>query len=526
MLVTAGRTNASTPPFSSQVLQQHRRRFLLFTLLIALAVTSVFLIVLKQQVISLDVLAAAILLLPLFLRWLWRRPVRGVYILAAAATALEVVFPPNPFPDDIGPYTPFFEDIQSWTHIRGPAFSIAELFMLLVLVIWLLKGIAQRNFRFEKGSLMRPVGLYMLMVLVGELHGVSSGGDITLSLWEVRSQVYMFVAYILTCNLLRTRQDVNIIITVLMVGTGLKGLQGVFRYFFELHRNLHNIESIFPHEQSFFFNLFIIMTVILFLFGGSGRLKRVALILLPFVLIAALANQRRAAVLALVVGALCLLVGTAVAHPKKRKPIAIIMLVLAVVLPVYYQMYKNSGGLIGEPARAISSAFNPSQRDAGSDQYRVTEDKDLMATMKLSPIIGYGYGKNFLTPYPLTDISNLYNFYLLEPHDSVLWVWMRLGTIGFLLFWFLIGSAIVQSARLARLLRDPYLKGVALFCLTTVIQEVIFGYLDLQWSNYRNLIFMGVVFAMIGRLSSLDSNTAGTPGRLAIQHRSSGRVLR
>jgi hypothetical protein len=30
--------------------------------------------------------------------------------------------------------------------------------------------------------------------------------------------------------------------------------------------------------------------------------------------------------------------------------------------------------------------------------------------------------------------------------------------------------------------------------------EVIFGYLDLQWTNYRNLVAVGLLFAMISRV--------------------------
>lgn len=512
-MLTAGRARYASPVLSVDSVRRHTRRSLLSAWVVCLAFTLAFLIVLKQQSIALCIAAGFVLVLPLCLRWLWLRPVRGIYLLTAAATLLEQNFSAHTYIDDIGGYIYFFQDIQSWTHIRGPAFSVAELFIVLMALIWLLKGIAARNLRFDRGTLMRPLGLYMLMVLVGEAYGLESGGNFTLSLWEVRSQIYMLMAYLLACNLVRTWTEVSTIINIFMVGTGLKGLQGVFRYYVSLHGNLHSVESILPHEQSFFFNLFIIMAAILFLYDGPRRLKRIALVLLPFVVIAALANQRRAAVLALLVGALFLLLGTAAAYPRRRKIVAIVLLILAAVLPIYYEAYKNSQGLIGEPAHAISSAFTPDQRDASSNLYRVNEDKDLMATMQTSPIIGFGYGKEFLTPFPLADISGSYVFYKLMPHDSILWVWMRLGTVGYLLFWFLIGSAIIQAARLARLLRDPYLKGIAMFCTITIVQEVIFGYLDLQWTNYRNLIIIGVLFAVIGRLHAVVSVGAQVPKR-------------
>ncbi|HVA91856.1 MAG TPA: O-antigen ligase family protein, partial [Chloroflexota bacterium] len=284
-----------------------------------------------------------------------------------------------------------------------------------------------------------------------------------------------------------------------------------------LHGNVHTVESIFPHEQSFFFNDFLSLAAILFLYGGSPLMKRVVLWLLPFVLVASLANQRRAAILALVVGFLVLLLVTAVAHPGRRRVVVKVLLLLALVLPPYYLAYKNSTGLIGEPAHSFASAFTPDSRDASSNLYRVNEDKDILATMRLSPIIGYGYGKPMITPYPLANISNVYIFWNIMPHDSILWVWMRLGTIGYLFFWLLIGTAIGQAASFARASRHPPTKGIAVFILLLVVQEVIFGYLDLQWTNYRNLITLGVLLALLGKLAAFQppgvEPKASTPAR-------------
>lgn len=484
---------------------KERRRLLSIVIAFTLfAITaSLLLITLSGIIPKLSAtLSISIVILPAFLVWLWQRPVRGLYVLAALAVIQEEVPPTVSFPDDIGQYFPFFEDIATWTHIKGISFSVAELYMLLIALIWLLKGIGERSLHFDKGTLMRPMSLYMAMVVFAETHGIMSGGDFRVSLWEIRSQIYMFVAYILACNLMRTRKQINAFIWILLLGTGLKGIQGTFRYLVTLHRNLNGIEALFPHEQSFFYNAYLTLVPLLFLYNGSRRMKRIALWLLPFVLIASLANQRRAAIMAIAVGMAGLLLLTFITHPPRRRLIAGLLIVLAVVLPPYYILYSGKSGLIAEPARAIASAFHPDTRDAGSNQYRVNEDKDILATMKSSPIIGYGFGKPMFTPYTLPDISMYYVWWNIMPHDSILWIWMRLGTIGYLLFWFMIGSAVVQITRLICRLTDLFLKGLAVFIPLLIIQQIIFSYLDLQWTNYRNLIFMGIIFALIGRLGT------------------------
>lgn len=492
--------------------------FVVLTMLTALLLTKL------AGVLSIGL--GAIVVVPALLAWLWKAPERGVYVLLCAAVVQETENSGTSFSDDIGQYVPFFQDIATWTHIKGISVSVAELFMLLVVVIWLLKGIAERTLRFDRGSMMLPAGLYLLMVLLGEAHGLTSGGDFRTSLWEIRSQVYMVVTYVLATNLIRTRRHVNVLLWILLIGSGLKGVQGTWRYLITLHGHLQGIEALFPHEQSYFYNAFITLTAILFMFGGTPRMKRMALIFLPFVLVASLANQRRAAVLALAVGMLGLLVMTLAIYPRRRRLVIKILLTLAVAIPPYYTVYANKSGLIAEPARAIASAFTPDQRDANSNLYRINEDKDIMATMRTSPIIGYGFGKPMQTPYPLADITGIYIFWNIMPHDSILWVWMRLGTVGFLLLWFMIGTAIVQATQLAQRFRDPRLKGLAVLIVLLVIQEIIFGYLDLQWVNYRNLITLGVLFALIAKLATFESQvedaTARNGGllRLAILHRS------
>ncbi len=429
--------------------------------------------------------------------------VRGFYVLLAAAVLLEAVFPAVAYPDDLGRFVPFFEDVSSWTHVKGLSFSLGELFMLVMLVLTLLRVSSSRSIRFDKGSLMRPLGFYMLMVAVAEVNGLATGGDFRLSLWEIRPQIYLFVAYILACNLVTTRKQINTLLWIMLVGTGIKGVQGVYRYLISLHGNIHSVESLFPHEQSFFFNNYITLMAILFLYGGSRRMKRVALFLLPFVAVASLANQRRAAVVALGVALLSLLLVTAVAYPARRRAVAMIVLALAVIFPPYYLAFKNSTGLTGEVAHAIASATSPDPRDASSNLYRINEDKDILATMRTSPIIGYGFGKPMQTPYALADISSTYLFWNIMPHDSILWVWMRLGTIGYLLLWVMIGTIIVQMSRLASRLDDPFLKGLAVWVLLLAVQQIIFGYLDLQWENYRNMIVLGFAFALPSRLALL-----------------------
>lgn len=451
-------------------------------------------------------LTGALILLPALCIWLWKAPARGLYVLFSAAVLLPMYYRKD-LNDPISKYVPYFPDISSWTSIRLVV-SINEIFVVLVLSIWLLKSIAERDLHFTRGSLFLPFALYIGMVLVGAFHGLTSGGDFRTALWEMRGQIYMFVAYIMTCNLVKTRSQVWTLLWTLIIAAGVRGIEGSIRYIVLVRGK--GAQELYSHEQSFFFNLFLTLAIILFLYGGTRRMKRVTLALLPFVIYANLANNRRAAVAAFVISLFALLIVTLVTQRSLRRAMVWTLLVLAVLGPPYYVMFEGQSGIFALPARAIASNFHPDPRDATSNQYRANEDADIMATMKTNPIIGYGYGKPMLLPYPLPNIANVYVWWNIMPHNSILWIWMRLGTIGFALLWLLIGSAMVQAVSIMRRLEDRRLQGLALFVLLAIMQQVVIAYVDLQWSNWRCLITTGILFALISCLPRLeiDENAA------------------
>jgi len=432
--------------------------------------------------------------------WLWNRPIRGVFVVFGAAVVLATYDDPGGLVDYIGSYLPFFQDIKSWSGV-GLVFSLGEVVMLLTLAAWLFRGVASRRLSFQLGSLALPLGLYMALVAAAEAHGVATGGSFRTSLFEVRSQIYALIAYVLVCNLIKNRRNIRTLMWILLLGAGARAIEGTIYFLFVLKASNHYQHQLYPHEQSYFFNAFLTLTIILFLFGGERRMKQVAVALLPFVVVANLANNRRASIAALIIALPIVLVLTAITQRRTRRAIGLSLAVLTVALIPYFVVYHSKSGLLSLPARAITSTIHPSANDASSDRYRVEEDYDIMATVKSSPILGYGFGKAMLTPYTLPKIG--YNFQLIMPHNSILWVWMRLGTLGYILLWILIGTAMVQATHLIVTLRDRWLQGVALFVLVMLIQQIIISYYDLQWSNYRTMIVTGVLFGLLSTIAAI-----------------------
>jgi O-antigen ligase len=472
---------------------------------------------------NLAVWAGFIVPIGVLLMWLWQRPVLGLYILFGAAVTLEAEYNHAVTGNWVAVWFPFFVDLRSWLPHSGVATSIAELFMITAVLVWLLKAIATRSLTFYAGTLKWPIFLYTLALAIGLAHGLTSGGDFKTALWEIRPQIYMIVAYILTCNFIKRQSQIYALLWILMIGTGLKTLDGTLRYLYMKSTRPFGLMLMFSHEQAFFLNAFIVLTVLAFLFGWPRRFKAVALLFLPFVVFCDFALERRAGTLALAVGLAAVLIITFIIYPRRRRGVGLVILLLIVTLPPYYETFKNSYQTIAQPARAFQSQFQPTARDLSSNTYRINEDKDILATMRTSPIIGYGFGKPMGLPYPLANISSIYPFWNILPHNSILWIWMRMGTFGYTIFWFLVGLAIRQAMELAQKLKDDRLRVVAIFVGVMVAQQVILGYLDLQWSNYRNMIAIGVLFGVLSALTTIsradECAVDGSGGVVAIRRR-------
>ena len=236
--------------------------------------------------------------------------------------------------------------------------------------------------------------------------------------------------------------------------------------------------------------------------------------LLPFVLLGSLACNRRAGTAAFIVIVPLFLLAAYQALPARRRRIAALSAAGLALFAGYYVSFQDSGSMIAQPARAIKSQFQPDLRDASSNAYRDAENEDLMATIRSVPLQGYGYGKRMIHAVPIADISTEYEWWDIMTHNQVLWVWMRVGTLGFVAFWMMISAILICAARTVRdPSADPETKTVAVAAMLIIGALQVFGLLDLQFSNFRDMLFAGlwagITAALPGMALSSRTREAG-----------------
>ena len=441
---------------------------------------------------------------------MWWRPVFGMYVIVLCAVVIEQ----EPLPYNIGTdhlYI-FYWPVQ----LQGLPERPIGFLLLFILLVFIFHRLASRQRVLRGGALLAPLLFLLACVALGVARGMTSGGDFRIIVLEVRPFWYLFISYLLAYNLVTEKRHVRNLLWIAILGTGIKALQGVYIVMGPLHGHVQGQNEIMAHEQSFFFVLILLLIVLFCLHRNYWPQLIACLVILPFLAVALIANNRRADYTAFALGAVVAWLLVIAVKPQARKALISGLAFCAILGGVYILAFQHVGGALGEPARAVISVIHPSvadQRDTASNLYRYIEDYDLKYTELQSPITGYGFGKPFLQPLLLPNVLDLDPYYLFIPHNNVLWIWMRLGPLGFLALWYLVGAAIIRGSLIARRLKDPMLQRMAIFVVATTFMEIVVAYGDYQFFFYRNIIFIGILFGILMKLPSMDGTTTDTVKR-------------
>lgn len=446
----------------------------------------------------------------------WRRPILGLYLAVGIALTIESF--PLAFPDSLTDRLPVFHSVN----VTGLGISLpmapADVLLLATLAIVALQRMAGpgtgREASFRLGPLFPFLAFYIAVVLFGLANGLSRGGTFALALWEVRPQFYLLLAYLLAVNLVQERGQLQRLMWVFLVAVAFKAFLGLWRYLVTLGGDLSivslvsNENSILAHEESAFLDVFLVFPLVLFLLRGNRRqLTFSALCALP-VLVMMLANQRRAGFLGLFLAVAIVGLVAYALLPSRRRVIAVSFLLGGLGLVAYMAAVgsnPSSRGLTAQPARAIVSLYQPDERDLSSNEYRIAEARNVQLNIEQAPFLGLGYGKAMEQFIPIPNFGVGFTLGHLIPHNTILWVWMRVGLLGFLAFWMLVAAAVARGLLQAARATDPYMRSVALLTVAALAVWLVQAFADMGLAEVRLMLFMGALMGVLSRLPDLQT---------------------
>jgi hypothetical protein len=423
---------------------------------------------------------------------IWRRPYCAVLFLLATATVVEN------FTYKIGTHNGAFTSKIPWwrTFSHGMILFPVEIFLIVLLLIWILKAGLERTFGLPKSPVLTCLKVYWVFLVLAVGIGLSHGAKLKFDLWELRSWIYLTVAFLLAAALLRTKRALDLVLWTMVLGTGFKGIQGTYIFFSYARAMKPRPEAILGHEEAFFFGIFVILTCALWLYDIRGPLRRTATGLLPFVVIADLSNARRTAWLIIAISVITMLVISFRTLPPRRKFITRAFFVLVVASALYLPAYWNHDGSLAQPARAVKSQFQPDARDQSSNLYRQQENLNLLFNVKSAGVKGTGFGIPIAYSSQISNISDIDPMIAYIPHNGVLWIWLRMSVQGEIAFWCLCAVALVRACRLA-MVKDRRLAMLGSLVACSIVSYLIDGYEDMGFAEFRIAVAMGCLLGVM-----------------------------
>ncbi len=435
-----------------------------------------------QPAIALFVLMGAIIAASI-------KPICGLYAVVFFTMAGDAV---------TTPWYPFSKNLSAGESLLylSDKLVVSPLDVLIgaTFLIWLIGVLFDPHTRFVVGPLAIAVGTFTAFVAFGFVHGIATGGDPRIALFEGRAMFFVLPVYLMTINLC-DRGELRRLLWTAVAGVVVNGMFAL-KYLSELTLlEQEELEDLGEHSASVHFNFVLLLTLTLFLYRGATRITRFVLlgVSLPLV-VAYLAAERRSAVVALAVGVILLVASLWWRHRPKFYVIAPLLLIVTIG---YAGAFWNSTSSIGFPAQAIKAVVQPdevSEKDRSSSLYRDAENVNINYTIRSSPVLGLGFGQRFLRPVALADIS-FFEFYEYIPHNSILWVWIKTGFLGFASLLAMFAIAVRDGARHVVGSRDPTTAALAMVGVIMVVMFAVYAFVDIAW-DARNMVFVAIGLAL------------------------------
>lgn len=401
--------------------------------------------------------------------------------------------------------------------VSGLYASPFELFLVLVVSTWLIKGFATRTLRLPASAMGASVAVFAAVVALGFARGLTAGGSPQVALLELRPWLYLTIAFVAASQLIASRRQLMAVLGAMVVGISIKGIQGVITLV--THFTSRPPQAILAHEESFFFGIYMAVLAALWLVPVKGRLRNFMTLLFPFVLVADIANERRTAwAIAAVALAAVFAVGF-FAFPERRKTVVWLGIAGLVLAGIYWVGFSNDPGLLGQPARAVLSQLAPTARDQSSNQYRVVENVNLGIGIRSFMPFGMGFGHPIPQAVPNVDISNVDSFISYLPHNTVLYVWLRLGIFGITAFWMMIGISLMSAVNSLRARPNTATLLISFTLIVALLGYVVQGFYDMGLYWFRMAVVVGCLMGAMDAARRLDAKAAAatqpTPPRKA-----------
>jgi hypothetical protein len=442
----------------------------------------------------------------------WFRPVWGLALLLGVVLLVEQygeLLAPGVEP--LIPILPIYVNLEDVTPLPFLYANVLELWIALLWGLWAVAAARRGSFRLEPVACPKAFLAAALVIALTFVHGVADGGDLKIALWEVRALGYLFGVGLLVPQVVRHRRDMQLILWVAAVALAVKALEGLWRFVVQLRLSMALTDTFLAHEDPVMFVPLVFLLAGLVHYQDAPRLRRFLWVSTPVMVVALLFTQRRVAYVSL---GICALAYALQVSPAARRTYARLALPAVTAGLAYAVFFLGSRSPLARPIHRALSLF---EEDNASNLYRVLETANLRDTITAHPL-GVGFGQPFDM---IRSLPKVWVFYDYIPHNEILWIWAKAGTLGFVVVMFFFARLVAEAGWTYRHLRlhDGLLRAVAAVVGLAVINQLVVSYYDLQLTYARNMLYLGVLIGLLRPIQGwgglVRAEAPGPAGRAA-----------
>jgi hypothetical protein len=211
----------------------------------------------------------------------------------------------------------------------------------------------------------------------------------------------------------------------------------------------------------------------------------------PVLLLGIVINNRRLAIVALVFG-LMAIYGAAAGHFRRRVH-QLFAYGLPLVLGYVVTAWSSTAGW-AKPIQVIRSVLS---REDSSSEMRDIENFNLVVTLKAHPLLGWGFGHEYIEFVRAYSISERLEAYRYIPHNSLLGFATITGYLGFAVYWGMFIVGVFLAVRLYRVATDELDRVLGLVGLSVMVTYWVQGFGDIGFQTWMSVLVLSSCLGLI-----------------------------
>lgn len=402
-----------------------------------------------------------------------------------------------------------YQNLHHHTGIEALRFSALELVIAILVAIVLVRKMEGDPIDdpLQLGAVPNPLklafGLYFAAIVFLEAYGLGRGGDLRNSLWQVRQLFWLPVLGVLFGHAFKSAGARAAVLRTLMAVAWLRCAMGLYFHYAIAQPAGMEVEYVTTHSDS-------ILTVVAMLIGGAALVERPSiqhvllnLLLQPMLLMGLVVNDRRIAYVALAGGTLTMVL---MGPPALRRLLQRGIVVLIPVAALYVAAGWNSSAAIFKPVATLRSVTTS---DDVSSQTRDIENFNLIQTLKRHPVIGSGFGHEYIEMVQAYRVDQIFAQYRYIAHNSVLWLLSLSGWVGFTFVWMVFPVTVLMARRVYALATSVTDRVTAFATIAAVLCFVVQAWGDMGLQSWMGTLVMTSLMGATGAMFTAQKRAEG-----------------